>query len=406
MDAQDAGGAHDGGGAMTFPMVALGEVLTKSDEWIEIDPNERCQQVTVRLWGKGVVLRDEVSCAEIAASKRLVVHPQQFIVSRIDARNGAFGLIPDSLDGALVSSDFPVFAVNPSRILPKYLEWISKTHFFVDLCKAASEGTTNRVRLKEDRFLMAKIPLPPLAEQRRIVARIEELAAKIEEARGLRKNAGEEVEALLAAKLNEIFSPNRKNNLRLVKIAEICDTSSGGTPSRQRFDFFENGTIPWIKSGELKDTFIKVAEEYITQGALDDSSAKIFPNGTLLIALYGANVGMTGILGLDAATNQAICAVFPKKELLERDYLYWFFRKMRPDYLKNSFGGAQPNISQKMIRETEIAIPSLPEQRRILAYLDELQAKVDVLRRLQAETGAELDALMPAVLDRAFKGEL
>jgi len=151
---------------------------------------------------------------------------------------------------------------------------------------------------------------------------------------------------------------------------------------------------------------LKEAEEYITQGALEGSSAKIFRNGTLLIALYGANVGMTGILGLDAATNQAICAVFPKKELLERDYLYWFFRKMRPDYLKNSFGGAQPNISQKMIRETEIALPPLPEQRRIVAYLDVLQAKVDTLRRLQAETGAEMDALLPAVLDRTFKGEL
>jgi type I restriction enzyme S subunit len=94
---------------------------------------------------------------------------------------------------------------------------------------------------------------------------------------------------------------------------------------------------------------------------------------------------MTGILGLDAATNQAICAVFPKKELLERDYVYWFFRKMRPDYLKNSFGGAQPNISQKMIRETEIPIPSLPEQRRIVAYLDALQAKVDALGRLSRQ---------------------
>src|SRR5450759_2629786 len=127
---------------MSFPMVALGEILTKSDEWIDINPNEKYRQVKVRLWGKGVMLRDEVSGAEIAASKRLVVHPQQFIVSRIDARNGAFGLIPDSLEGAVVSSDFPVFTVNPSRILPKYLNWMSKTHFFVDLCKAASEGTT------------------------------------------------------------------------------------------------------------------------------------------------------------------------------------------------------------------------------------------------------------------------
>lgn len=186
---------------MSFPMVALGEVLVKSNEWIDINPNEQYRQVTVRLWGKGVVLREEVSGSEIAASRRLVVHLKQFIVSRIDARNGAFGLISDSLDGAVVSSDFPVFTVNPSRILPKYLDWIGKTHFFIDLCKAASEGTTNRVRLKEDRFLVAKIPLPSLQEQRRIVARIEELAAKIEEARRLRRKAGEEVRRSGACRL-------------------------------------------------------------------------------------------------------------------------------------------------------------------------------------------------------------
>ena len=115
---------------------------------------------------------------------------------------------------------------------------------------------------------------------------------------------------------------------------------------------------------------------------------------------------MTGILDIDSATNQAVCAVFPKKELLERDYIYWFFRKMRPDYLKNSFGGAQPNISQKMIRETEIPLPPLPEQRRIVAYLDDLQAKINNLKDLQNQTAAELDSLLPSILDRAFNREL
>jgi type I restriction enzyme S subunit len=90
---------------------------------------------------------------------------------------------------------------------------MSKTHFFVDLCKAASEGTTNRVRLKEDRFLIAKIPLPPLPEQRCIVARIEELAAKIEEARGLRRKAGEEGEAIMSAHVRSVFSSLAKKGL-------------------------------------------------------------------------------------------------------------------------------------------------------------------------------------------------
>lgn len=156
-----------------WPQIPLGELLSKSEEWIAIQPSEQYREVTVRLWGKGVVLRREVTGAEITADRRLTVRPQQFILSRIDARNGAFGLVPDFLDGAVVSNDFPVFSLNISRILPEFLAWLSKTAAFIDLCKAASEGTTNRVRLKEDRFLTMAIPLPPLSEQRRIVARIE-----------------------------------------------------------------------------------------------------------------------------------------------------------------------------------------------------------------------------------------
>src|SRR5260370_8979848 len=182
-----------------FQKVRLADILTRSEEWIDIWPDKQYRQVTVRFWGKGVVLRDEVSGAEIAADRRFVSRPQQFILSRIDGRNGAFGIGPDSVDGAVVSSDFPVFAVDQSQILPKFLDWMSKTHNFVDLCKAASEGTTNRVRLKEERFLTAEISLPPLEEQHRIVERIEELAARIEEARGLRQKAVGEEKILLSS---------------------------------------------------------------------------------------------------------------------------------------------------------------------------------------------------------------
>jgi hypothetical protein len=137
----------------TYPRVPLGEILSKSEEWIQLDLERTYKQVTVRMWGQGVVQRCEVSGVEVAASRMLVVHANQFIISRIDARKGASGPIPDFLDGAIVTNDFPVFISKSTKILPSFLSWMSKTHRFVDLCKAASEGTTNRVRLKEDRFL-------------------------------------------------------------------------------------------------------------------------------------------------------------------------------------------------------------------------------------------------------------
>jgi type I restriction enzyme S subunit len=222
-----------------WPLVSLGNILIKSNAWIDLKPDETYKEVTVRLWGKGVTLRREVNGTGIAAERRIAVKKNQFILSRIDARNGAFGLIPDSLDGGVVSTDFPVFTVNDSLILPAYLDWMSKTADFVDLCKSASEGTTNRVRLKEDRFLVMQVALPSLDEQRRLVARIEALAAKIEEARGLRRLAVEEAEALLYSALRQIFTLD--SHFKEIKLENVCESIIDNLHSNPVYS--ENGTV-------------------------------------------------------------------------------------------------------------------------------------------------------------------
>jgi type I restriction enzyme S subunit len=183
----------------------LGEVLRRSEETIELQPDDEYRQITVKLWGKGVVLRGILTGAEIAASRQMVARRGQFILSRIDARNGALGIVPPELDGAIVTNDFPLFNVVERSLLPAYLGWMCRTASFVEECKRASEGTTNRVRLQEDKFLTREIFLPPLAEQRRVVARIEELAAQIHEARTLRHQATEEAEALSGATASQLF---------------------------------------------------------------------------------------------------------------------------------------------------------------------------------------------------------
>lgn len=214
-----------------WPMVKLGEVLKKSDHWIQLNPQEEYKEVTVRLWGKGVTLRGLVTGSQIAGSRRLQVHSNQFILSRIDARNGAFGLIPEELDNAVVSNDFPVFEIHQDRLFPTYLHWLSKTKDFVESCKSVSEGTTNRVRLKEDKFIQIEIPLPPLTEQQRIVAKIERLAGKVEEARSIRQQSMKISELLIQATVSnmdrairethaltklENFATNKKGSLRSV----------------------------------------------------------------------------------------------------------------------------------------------------------------------------------------------
>lgn len=161
-----------------WPKIALGEVLCRASEPAACVPDAEYDEVTIRLWGKGVISRGKVLGADVTTPRR-VVRANQLILSKIDARNGALGLVPEELDGAIVSNDFPSFEFADSAQLdPAFMGWMVRSRHFVDLCRAASEGTTNRVRIKEDRFLAQEIALPPLAEQQTIVRRLETLAAK------------------------------------------------------------------------------------------------------------------------------------------------------------------------------------------------------------------------------------
>jgi type I restriction enzyme S subunit len=390
-----------------WPIVALGEVLRKSEAWVDLDPNREYAQVTVRLWGKGVALRGVVIGSQIASSRQLAVRPNQFILSRIDARNGALGLVPPELDGAVVSNDFPAFDLDASRILPAYLGWMSKTENFVHLCRQASEGTTNRVRLQEGRFLAMEIPLPPLDEQRRIVVRIEGLAGRIEQARGLRREAMAEGEAEWTSIMSAMRIVALQGRYPIQRIGDVADVTTGGTPSRDNPSFW-GGDIPWIKTGELLDGDIDRAEEHLTPQGVQNSSAKVFPVDTILVALYGQGQtrGRTGRLIVPTATNQACCAILPNRTALSPRFIQYWLRSLYRDMREVSRDGAQPNWNGGMIKNIQIALLPLGEQERAVAALDRMRARLDALKHLQAETAAELEALLPSVLDRAFRGEL
>ena len=178
----------------------------------------------------------------------------------------------------------------------------------------------------------------------------------------------------------------------LVKISDFCITGSGGTPLRSNSAFY-GGDIPWIKSGELRENMITTASEFITALAVEKSSAKIVPAGSILLAMYGATVGRLAILGIDATTNQAICNIIPNKDLAFSKYVYYALLSRGPYFLNNAVGGAQPNISQGIIKDTEIPLPHLVEQKRIAAILD----KADSLRRKNQQAIQLADQFLRAV---------
>ncbi|MBF7048450.1 restriction endonuclease subunit S [Campylobacter volucris] len=288
---------------------------------------------------------------------------------------------------------------------------------FTDLEKyvdnAVKGKTLNKQKLKQ-----IKIPLPPLKEQKRIVGILDESFANIDESIKILEQDLLNLDELMQSALQKAFNPLKdttKENYQLPQgwewksLGDIAVTSSGGTPLRNKKEYWENGTIKWLKSGELNDGYIDFIEENITQEAIKHSSAKIFSKGTLLIAMYGATAGKLGILDLDSATNQAICAFLHKDNeninFFEK-FLFHFLFFIRDKIIKDSFGGAQPNISQTYIKNLQIPIPPLQEQEQIASYLDELSLNIKDLKQNYQAQIKNLQELKKSLLDKAFKGRL
>ncbi len=380
----------------SYPMVPLSKLLIRSEERAEIDPSKQYRQVTVRLWGKGVDLRTQVAGADVAASKQFIVRTNQFILSKIDARNGAFGLIPDSLDGAIVSSDFPIFTLNHPRILPEFLNWMSKTPGFVDLCKAASEGTTNRVRLKIDRFLATEIPLPPIEEQGRIVARIEELAAKIEEAQGLHAAINSETYRALLSAYNAIIKGAKR-----LPMGDIAPLERRPIEVKPEEEYFELGIRSFGKG-----TFHKPS---IMGASLGTKRIFSIEEGDLLFNIVFAWEGAVAVAKLEdrgRVGSHRFLTCVPKKDLATSFFLCFHFLTDEglQQLLDASPGSAGRNrtLGIKALEEIQVPIPPLEKQQ----WFDSLQEKFNRVRHFHSETSAELNSLLPSVLDKAFKGEL
>lgn len=171
----------------------------------------------------------------------------------------------------------------------------------------------------------------------------------------------------------------------MARLGDLYKITSGGTPSRKHLEYYQNGTIPWVKTGDLKEKYLWTTDEKITEIGLKNSSARIYPQDTVLIAMYGATIGASSILKIEAATNQA-CAAFVKRDDIIPEYLYAFLESQQSRFIKDAVGGAQPNISAGYLKKIEIPIPPLEKQRRIAALLDKVSDLI-------AKRRAQLDKL-------------
>ena len=166
----------------------------------------------------------------------------------------------------------------------------------------------------------------------------------------------------------------------MVELGEVCETRSGGTPLKSKMEYYEKGTISWLKSGEVDQGFIYESEEKITEAGLKNSSAKMFPKDTVLVAMYGATAGKVGILKFESSTNQAICGILPNVKIVP-EFLYFYLKTQTEAMVKLSGGGGQPNISQNIVRKLKIPLPPIEVQKEIV---EQIKAKQNAINHAKA----------------------
>ena len=376
-------------------MLPIGSFLTRSDNWVEPEPTQVYMQVTARLWGKGLKLRGRVAGSKIAAKRQVQVREGQFLLSRIDARHGAFGIVPAELDGALVSGDFPAFDIDSSQVYPLYLEWYSKTNGFVDLCRRASEGSTNRIRLKEERLLATGLYVPPLNEQRCTVSRLDRVAALVEERKRELAAADRDMDSLLGKAFEKVVSG--ADYLAMEEVAPLVRRPVEVQPDKKYPELgvrsFGRGTFhkPTLVGSQL--TWQKLFR--IHEGDLVFSNIKAW-EGAFAVAepeddsRVGSHRYLTCVPSHGLATAHFICYYLRTPEGAEK-------------VADASPGSADRNrtLGQAKLAAIEVPVPSIKNQR----WFDGLQARARAVRQARVKTAKDLDALIPAMLHEVFGRE-
>lgn len=376
-----------------WPMAPLEKAICHRKEFIEINDLERYKRCRVQLHAQGVVLRDIVQGTEIKTKKQQMCRAGEFLVAEIDAKHGGFGIVPEDLEGAIVSSHYFLFEINQEVLERRFLDFFIRTPAFRE--QVSAQGSTNYAAIRPNDVFSYKIPLPLLDEQRRIVTRIEELAAKIEEARSLRQESAESVFALIAS-LHLNLSGERivslKDFLRLDEERE--EIEYGKEYPQVGVKGFGQGLFARETLNASQTTYKAFNRLY--EGAVVLSQVKGW-EGALAICpsdLAGRYVSpeyRTFRCTPEEALPKYLGAIFSTP---------WFWTRLSS--LSRGVGGRRERIRPEHFLGLEIPMPTVGQQKQAVSVFEALEK----VRSLQIESAAELDALLPAILDKAFKGEL
>ena len=340
-----------------------------------------------------------------------ILHDGDIVFARTGATVGKSYLI-DGLRQKAIYASYLIRVQTFDLILPEYVKLFFESGYYWGQIELGSVGI-GHPNVNGTILGNLNIPLPPLVEQQRIVAEIKKWFALIDQieqgktdlqttikqtkskildlaihGKLVPQDPNDEPAIELLKRINPGFTPCDNGHYpnfpfdipkkwNWVTLGEIGKWQSGSTPSRLNKDYY-NGDIPWLKTGDLNDGYITHIPEYITEKALNETSVKLNPTGSILMAMYGATIGKLGILTYPATTNQACCAC----EIytgIEKEFLFYFLLSHRVDFIKLGGGGAQPNISKEKIINTYIPLPPSEEQKRIVNAVNDVFAQLDVI---------------------------
>ena len=375
-----------------WPSVKFGALMRHRKSFITIDDLTSYRRPRVQLHARGIVLRDEVPGAMIKTKSQQVCLAGDFLVAEIDAKMGGIGMVPDQLDGAIVSSHYFLFDVNESLLMRRFLGWFVRTHAFLD--QVAAQGSTNYAAIRPADVLDYEILLPPLPEQHRIVAQIDEVATQLDGAQALHATVSAEADALCRALLRDADTVTTP--LRELVTLRAPDVSVQGDLSYHFAGVYSFGRGVFV--GNAKSG-IEFAYPRLTRLRAGDF---VYPK---LMAWEGA----FGIVppecdGLVVSTEFPVFEVNPERVLPEVLDVHF-----RNPALWASIGGASTgtNVRRRRLNpqdflNLELPLPSMERQHLLANAYEGVQA----VKARQSESRAMLQALLPAILDRAFAGSL
>ena len=343
--------------------------------------------------------------------KFIVLRPQEFVFNRRTTRNGEkIGMAYNNTDREYIfTNDYVAFRVKQEyldKLLPDYLYLFFCRDEFDRYARYKSTGSATEFFNWED---MCAVPfeIPPMDFQQLVVNAYKVLNKRIETKQkindnlvavgtaSIQKNVGRG--ALINLTEPEMDRLTLPDDFEIQTVSEFCrETKSGSTPSRTNNEYWENGTISWVKSGEVHNNITLQTEEYITPLGLSESSTKLLPKDTVLMAMYGVTAGEVGYLAIEATTNQAICGMICNSKA-DAAYLYFSLIQSQAAISRLSNGGAQDNLSKNFIDNIKIVVPpsEFIEELNLAAIVEQMTLntkEIALLEELQATALAQLSS--------------